>query len=481
MASRFPFRPVKLGLAPTRRRLFDPHAPARCKKDIEDKLAEWNISFVNIDFLNEEGMLYDAADVPRVVEAFRREDVDAVFVPHCNFGAEDAAATLGKAMGLPYLLWGPRDEPAGPDGVRLRDTQCGLFATSKILRRLGAPFTYVVNSGVASPVFERGLKNFVSCAAALREFRKARIGQVAVRPQAFWTVMCNEGELLERFGVNVVATTLVEIVEAVKARLDAAPAELADEIAGMRSRADFSKWTDEQVAKVAALKLALLDWIRDEDLSAVALQCWPALQKALRIFPCFVNGEITGMGAPVACEMDIHGALTSIMLRAAALGSTPPFFADLTVRHPENDNAELLWHCGPFPLDLIAEGETPDITDNWMDPSPCPALGNWRIRGGEVTLARFDGDRGEYRLLLGHAMGVEGPRNRGNYLWVEVGDWPKWEETIIRGPYIHHVAGVHGRHAPALYEVCRYIEGLSPECVEPEEEEIRAFLRGADL
>ena len=31
------------------------------------------------------------------------------------------------------------------NGVRLRDTQCGLFATGKVLRRFGVPFTYLTN------------------------------------------------------------------------------------------------------------------------------------------------------------------------------------------------------------------------------------------------------------------------------------------------------------------------------------------------
>ena len=46
--------------------------------------------------------------------------------------------------------------------------------------------------------------------------------------------------------------------------------------------------------------------------------------------------------------MDIHAAITSVMAMAAAGYSRPAFTADLTLRHPENENAELLWHCGPF-------------------------------------------------------------------------------------------------------------------------------------
>lgn len=36
-----------------------------------------------------------------------------------------------------------------------------------------------------------------------------------------------------------------------------------------------------------------------------------------------------------------------------------------------------------------------------------------------MTLARFDGDNGEYSLLLGNAKGVKGPYTKGTYVWVE--------------------------------------------------------------
>ena len=41
-------------------------------------------------------------------------------------------------------LWGPRDPaPQGEEEFRVFDTQCGLFATSKVLSRYGVPFTSV--------------------------------------------------------------------------------------------------------------------------------------------------------------------------------------------------------------------------------------------------------------------------------------------------------------------------------------------------
>ena len=470
---------LRLGLAPTRRNVFSKEDSLRFKDLIEKKLRAWGVDFVNIDWLNPEGLLYDAGEAPKVVENFRREHVDAIFCPHCNFGTEDAVAELGRQMHKPLLLWGPRDEAPIADGTRLRDTQCGLFATSKVLRRFNVPFTYIINSAVDDKVFERGLKNFMGAAAVVKAMRTMRIGQVDTRPPGFWTVICNEGELLERFNIKIVPRSLVEVVNDVKRTVDERAAEVKETVEDFKRRVDLSAIPEDKIQLIAGLKLVLMDWCAKECLSGVALQCWTALQDALGIMPCFVDSELTGMGLPVACETDVHGAITAVLLQAARLGQSPTFFADLTIRHPKNDNSELLWHCGPFPMLLAAEGAKRSIGHHYVLPGACPGVAEWRIRGGELTIARFDGDHGEYSMLLGHARGTEGPHTRGTYVWVEVKDWPLCEEKIIRGPYIHHVVGVHGQVAPVIYEACRYIPGLCPDPVEPTAAEIEAWLRGA--
>jgi L-fucose isomerase-like protein len=471
--------PVRLGFAPTRRNVFSAEDSVRYRKLTEEKLKAWGVQYVGLDWLNEEALLYDPMDSAKVARRFREEGVDALFCPHCNFGTEDAVCKLAADLRKPLLLWGPRDEAPLPSGERLRDTQCGLFATSKVLRRFGVPFTYIVNSRVDDPVFERGVKNFLRAAAAVRAFHSLRIGQIDVRPQAFWTVMVNEGELLERFGIEVVPKSLVEIVDAVKGKLEAGGKAMQETVQEIKSRVKLPAGADSWVPTLAALKLVLLEWADVEGLSAIAIQCWNALQAALHVMPCFVDGEVTNEGVPVACETDIHGAITAAMLHAAGLGETPTFFADLTIRNPENDNSELLWHCGNFPAALKAEGEQAALVEHYILETREPGLGEFQVRGGDITLARFDGDGGEYSLLMGHARSTTGPRTRGTFLWVEVNDWPKWEEHIIRGPYIHHIVGIHGRLAPALYEACRFIPGLVADPVEPTEDEIRAWLRGA--
>ena len=45
---------------------------------------------------------------------------------------------------------------------------------------------------------------------------------------------------------------------------------------------------------------------------------------------------------------------------------------------------------------------------------------------------------------------------------MHVDDWPRWERTLIEGPYIHHCAMGYGRHADALLQACKFVPGLQP-------------------
>ena len=89
-----------------------------------------------------------------------------------------------------------------------------------------------------------------------------------------------------------------------------------------------------------------------------------------------------------------------------------------------------------------------------------------------------DGDHPGRPETEGEGQGVDGPHTKGTYVWFKVEDWPRWEEKFIRGPYIHHVTGVHGNASPVLYEACRYIDGLEPDPIEPDAPQIAAWLRG---
>ncbi len=462
---------IKIGFAPTRRSIFSAPAAVEYANYTREKLTQMNVNYVDINDIAEDGLLHDDTDCKKIAEKFKSEKVDGLFFPHGNFGTEYEVARLAKELNVPVLLWGPRDERPSEEGIRLRDSQCGLFATGKVLRRFKIPFTYLTNCNLSDPEFERGVKNFLAVCNVVKAFRNTRILQIGPRPFDFWSTMCNEGELLEKFNIQLAPIPLPELTSEMKNAKEEGT-EVNQTIAYCKENFNVTL-NDEQLENVAALKVAMRNLATKYGCNAGAIQCWNALQDEIGIMPCAANSLLNEEGFPVVCETDIHGAITAVMAEAAGMDEARTFFADWTVRHPDNDNAELLQHCGPWPISCASCKPTigyPLAFDY-------PGAVEFEAKHGEMTLCRFDGDNGEYSLLLGNAKGVEGPYTKGTYVWVEVKNWKRLEAKIVEGPYIHHCVGIHKDIVPILYEACKYI-GVKPDLYDENEEEVKAYIRG---
>lgn len=464
---------LKLGFAPTRRSIFSAPDAVKYSNLTRQRLHELGVAFADITEFNEEGLLYNDADMQKIAAKFKAEKVDGLFVPHCNFGTEYVVARLAKELNVPVLLWGPRDERPDENGIRLRDTQCGLFATGKVLRRFQVPFTYLKNCRLTDPAFENGIRRFLAVCNVVRTFRHTRILQISTRPFDFWTTMCNEGELLEKFNIQLAPIPMPELADAVKAAKEQ-KIEVEKTIAYITANMDVQIKPDE-LETVAALKVAMQTLADKYGCNAVAVQCWNCMQDVLGIMPCAANSLLTDEGLPVVCETDIHGAITSLLVQAAGMGENRTFFADWTVRHPDNENAELLQHCGPWPISLAKTKPVLGYPLAFRHPGSVSA----ECRHGDITLARFDGDNGDYSMLLGNAKAVDGPYTKGTYLWAEVENLDRLEDKVVCGPYIHHCTGIHGDVVPILYEACKYI-GVKPDLYDPVEERVKAIIRGEE-
>ena len=443
-----------LGLAPTRRdtRDFPLHFAHKRKAEVEamvrDIAATYRVEVVNIDFLNDEGLLIYPEDAPKVAAHFQEYHVDAVMVPHVNFGAEEAVAILGKLVGKPLLLWGPRDEAPPPSGPRQTDTQCGLFATGMVLNRYRVPFTYLENCWLDDKKFSDGLIRFFRTASVVKAFRGLRIGQISVRPRTFLTVKVNENQLLERFGIEIVTIDYTEMAAEIQRMLREKPTSMREIQAALLQNYDTAQMEPEAVEKLATMEAAILGLAEKYGLTCLASECWRTFSVPFGIMPCAGFADLTERGLPVACECDIHGAISSCLLAAASQWEQATFLADMTIRHPTNDNAELLWHCGPCPVSMSKQGSVPRMEQ---------CLGQFPLERGDVTVCRFGETEGEYKLFIGEGRSVEGPETNGNYLWLETCDWPQWEEKLVKGPYIHHISVAFGTWGSVLREACGYL------------------------
>lgn len=463
---------VKIGLAPMRRNVTprpsgSPFAYDAAEKRgeifvnyIENKYTSENVQFVNINGLGSNNLMFDDASASEVIERFRQEAVDAVVIINCNFGNEEIAADVAHTLGKPVLLWAPLDEEYGPDGVRTTDSQCGLFGVSRQLQRLHIPFSHLPCCRVDSPEFHEGFERFIRVCCMVKNFKGLRIGQVGGRPTPFYSVIWNEGELLEKFGIKIIPINFALIQQ----RMNAAPDLYAEEIAQFQDyflkNYKLDDLTPKYVKSMATLAAVYKHLFEEYDLDVLSAECWTATPVMFDgLAPCAVYGLLGDMGYMVSCESDIHCAMTMVLLKCATLGKGKPLFGEFTVRHPENKNAELLWHCGPFPLSQKAE-EGPDSEARLVNQR------EWfRAKDGTYTAARIDQESGNYMILPLICKTTTGPKTSGTYLWGEFSNLQAIEDRLIDGPYIHHFVEVAGDYRQEIKEFCKYIPNLKVDTV----------------
>lgn len=70
---------IKIGFAPTRRSIFSAPDAVKYANLTRDKLNELNIEFVDIAEFNEDGLLYDDADVMKIAAKFKRLESKVCF------------------------------------------------------------------------------------------------------------------------------------------------------------------------------------------------------------------------------------------------------------------------------------------------------------------------------------------------------------------------------------------------------------------
>ncbi|MDR2390549.1 MAG: fucose isomerase, partial [Planctomycetota bacterium] len=326
---------IAVGLAPCRRwrpekvtQYCNPVVARRIKRDVVRYLRSHyesaDLRFVDIDFLNEEGMMSDIGEAPAVAEHFRREKVDAVFIVNCNFGSEEVAGMVGKLVGKPVLLWGPRDRLEA-NGHRDTDTQCGTFAISKQLLRHHVRFTYIENCHIEAPVFDRDIRRFFAVARMIKNFRDMRVAQVGNRPKAFYSVICNEGELLGRFGIEVIPVTTAQAGADLMALYRRTELK-RDAVNFLREKYDTGNLDDDVLWRGACYLQLYRDIAKNLNCRVIASECATSMMLANGAMPCPAMSLLAEEGIYVSCETDVMGAIGMGLLGAAAGRGAGPLF-----------------------------------------------------------------------------------------------------------------------------------------------------------
>ena len=252
---------------------------------------------------NEKDMLSAVADV-------NAAGCNAIVVFLGNFGPETPETLIAKHFDGPCMFVAA----AEGDGDLIDgrgDAYCGMLNCSYNLgmRHLkGYIPEYPV--GTAEDI-ARMIAGFIPVARAVIGVKNLKVITFGPRPQDFFA--CNAPiKGLYELGVEIEENSELDLLVSFQAhegdeRIPAVCAEMAKEMGEGAYYPDLNE-------RMAQFELTLLDWAETHKGArkyvAFANKCWPAFPSQFGFEPCYVNSRLAARGIPVACEVDVYGALS---------------------------------------------------------------------------------------------------------------------------------------------------------------------------
>ena len=463
---------VKLGIIAVSRDCF-PIALSTSRREAIVKAYGEGLYECNITVENEKDALAAVADV-------KNAGCNALVVFLGNFGPETPETLIAQKFDGPVMYIAA----AEGDGDMINgrgDAYCGVLNCSYNLgmRHLKAYIPeYPV--GTAEECAEM-IRKFVPIARAIVGVKNLKIITFGPRPQDFFA--CNAPiKGLYELGVEIEENSELDLLVAYKAhandpRIPAVCEDMAKELG-----ADGNNWP-ELLPRMAQFELTLLDWAEAHkgarEYVAFADKCWPAFPEQFGFEPCYVNSRLAAKGIPVACEVDIYGALSEF-IGACITGdavtlldinnTVPQYIYDEDIKGKFNyslTDTFMGFHCGNTPSCKMCDDRAVKyqlIQHRLLEPvdsEPDFTRGTLEgdIAASEITFYRLQCDsEGVLRAYIaeGEVLPVA-TRSFGGIGIFAINEMGRfYRHVLVQKRYPHHGAVAFAHCGEALYEVLKY-------------------------
>ncbi len=258
-------------------------------------------------------------DAMAALEWARKEGVNACCMFLGNFGPEGPTTMFVQKFGGPAMVLAAKEENKAVLKSDRGDALCGVlnFSYNVGLRRLKVyipEYPVVDAKGAVSE-----LRDFTAIARVVLGIRNLKVFGFGPRPYDF--LACNAPiQPLFDLGVNVQENSELDLFEHFH-KMESRKAEIDAIIKDMKKELGKNCPYPDLLPQLAQFELALMDWYERErgasKFAVFANKCWPAFQTSFHFVPCYVNSRLAGRGIPVACEVDLYGAVSEYMVECA--------------------------------------------------------------------------------------------------------------------------------------------------------------------
>ncbi len=408
----------------------------------------------------------------------RDKGANAVAIYLGNFGPEGPLTIFAREFGQPFMLCAAAEESRSSLVDGRGDAYCGMLNASINcgLRKL-RPYIPPVPTSLP-PQTAAAIAHFVDVARVLLGLRGLKTFSFGPRPQDFYA--CNAPiKPLYDLGIEVMENSeldmylLYQSVAGEERQIKAIARDMAAEL-GTGNR------YPEKLHQLAQFELALTTFFEQNlgsrEFGVFANKCWPAFEKAFGFVPCYVNSRLATRGIPVACEVDIYGAVSEYMAQLASLmpatlldvNNTVPDDIEIPdLRGAQREDLFMGFHCGNTPSCCLCEGcgmKYQLIMHRLMEPDQTPNITcgtlEGRIRPGPVTVFRLQGTadcRLQSYVADGHVLDAE-PNSFGGIGIFGIPNFARfYRHVLIEKQFPHHTAVAFRHSGRVLFDAVRML------------------------
>jgi len=387
------------------------------------------------------------------------DKIDGILVVLPNFGDEKGVAETIKLSGLdvPILVQAYPDDLDSFTVERRRDAWCGKISVCNNLRQYGYPFSLTADHTIRpdTEAFQDELERFVGVCRVVNGLRRARLGAIGARPNAFNTVRYSE-KLLQTCGISVSTIDLSELFAAAD-RLAGDDAKVKQRVDAIRGYITTRGTSSDVLVKMAKLGIVIDEWMAANDLDATAIQCWTSIQQNYGINVCTLMSMMSERLMPSACEVDVTGVASMYALQLAS--GTPSALVDWNNNYGDDPDKCVLFHCGNwaksfFQADDFKMTAAEILGTTLGQENTCGAV-TGRVPPGPFSYARLSTDdlNGDIQAYVGDGLITDDPLTTfGSRAVVDIPDLQVLMQYICRNGFEHHVAINTGHTAGVLAE-----------------------------
>jgi len=465
---------LKLGIVAVSRDCFPMELSVRRRQAVVEayKKSNGDIFECSTTVENEKHMLQALKEV-------KEAGVNALVVYLGNFGPETSETLLAKQFDGPVMFVAASEE-SGDNLINGRgDAYCGMLNASYnlALRDIKAYIPeYPV--GTACEVSEM-ISEFVPVATALLGLKNLKIISFGPRPQDF--LACNAPiKQLYNLDVELEENSELDLFAAFNAHAN--DERIPAVIASMEKELGEGNKMPGILPKLAQYEITLLDWMEahkgSREFVVFANKCWPSFQTQFGFVPCYVNSRLTAMGIPVACEVDIYGALseyigTCISQDAVTLldinNTVPADMYEAGIKGKFDYTLKdtfMGFHCGNTAACKLTSGTMKNqmIMARALEPNQEPNITRGTLEGdiapGEITFFRLQSNA-DAELTAYVAEGEVLPVATRSFGAIGVFAIPEmgrfYRHVLIEKRYPHHGAVAFGHYGKAIYNLFNYL------------------------